>query len=118
METYDFQSLISTKLTELAVGQATIATDMRSVKEHLVRLNGKVASHERELSERRNQCPIADRLEDRIRTTEDFITASQAVQKTSSSWMKRIWPFIWVALGIFGLLILQNAGFLLKAFTH
>src|SRR5205085_1583278 len=52
--------------TALAVGQAEIGTDVAGMKEHLRELNGKVASHEKELNERRNQCPLVDVLEERI----------------------------------------------------
>ena len=65
------------------------------MKDHLARLNGKVADHERrlgemqiELTERRNQCPLADALEDRIRPVEDFVVASRASEKTSASWLR------------------------------
>jgi predicted nucleic acid-binding Zn-ribbon protein len=125
MSDHELQSLIVTKLTDLATVQAEISTDMRAVKEHLARLNGKVAAHEKEfgdvrvrLAERDSQCPLVEKVEDRLRKAEDYITAENATRKTSSAWMKTIWPFIWAAAGIFGLLVLQNAGFILKAFIH
>jgi hypothetical protein len=73
----DFQIEVIQGLTELK-------TDMRSVKEHLAKLNGKVAAHERgigemkiHLAERQNQCPIAVELEARVRPVEDFVTAER-----------------------------------------
>jgi hypothetical protein len=121
MSEHDFQIEMLNQLRDLSVGQSAIATDMAAVKEHLVRLNGSVARHEErigqmqiELAERRNQCPLVDMLEVRIRPLEDHVVAERESEKTTSSWMKHMWPFIWVASGAFGLLILLHATDLLK----
>jgi hypothetical protein len=138
MSEYELQTLIVTKLSELAVGQAEIATDMSAVKTHLEKLNSKVAAHEKELNERRNVCPLVDRVEARVRTLEDANTTRSATEplvdemesrvrsledsntarlatdKSNSHWLTRLWPLIWAALGIFGLIVLQHAHLLLK----
>jgi hypothetical protein len=62
--------------------------------------------------------PIGRNVEGRIRSLEDANTARAAVEKTDHRWMRRLWPFVWAAAGIFGLLVLQNASFILKAFVH
>lgn len=110
----DFQLAVLNQMRDLAVGQAEIATDMAAVKEHLKTLNGKVASHEKELNERRNQCPLVDLVEGRVRGLEDANTTRTAVEKTSSDWMKKIWPFIWALCGAIAILILKNAPVFLK----
>ena len=121
MSEYDFQREMLDQLRDLAVGQASIGTDVAAMKEHLSKLNGKVAAHELqvgkmqvELAERRHQCPLADALEDRIRPVEDFITAEKASEKTSSTWMKWLWPLIWAGAGAFALLVLLHASDILK----
>lgn len=125
MSDHELQSLIITKLSDLATGQGEISTDMRAVKEHLAKLNGKVAAHEREIgeikihfAERDNQCPLVEKVEGRLRTVEDFVTADTASEATSKAWMARLWPFIWAAIGIGGLLVLQHAQYLFKALGH
>ena len=67
-----------------------------------------------ELAERRHRCPIADALENRIRPVEDFVVAERAAEKTTASWMKRVWPFIWAAAGAVAILILLHASDMLK----
>jgi hypothetical protein len=118
MSDHDFQIEILNQMRDLAVGQSAIATDMAAVKDHLKTLNGKVASHEKQLNERQNQCPLVDLLEPRVRMAEDFITAEKASEKTSSTWLKWLWPVIWAAVGIAYLLVLQHSSFLLRAFIH
>jgi hypothetical protein len=114
MSDIELQSLIVNKLTELAVGQASLVTDMAAVKTHLEKLNGKVAAHEKELAERRHQCPLVDEMERRVRSIEDQNTSRNAVDQNNSSWLNRLWPFIWASIGIFGVLTLQNAPAILK----
>lgn len=82
MSDHDLQSLVLTKVTDLTTGQAEISTDLRAAEEHLAKLNGKVASHEKEigetkihLAERDNQCPLVEKVEGRLRKAEDYITA-------------------------------------------
>jgi hypothetical protein len=99
MSDYEFQQHISTQLTELAVGQAEIATDMKAVKEHLKTLNGKVASHEKQLNERLNSCPLVAAAEGRIRPLEDYITEQRAMEKTSKNWSDHLWPIGRYAIG-------------------
>jgi septal ring factor EnvC (AmiA/AmiB activator) len=117
----DFQAEVLTALGELKAEQTGTRVELAAVKDHLARLNGRVADHERrlgelqiELAERRNQCPLVDVLDARTRTVEDFVTAEKASSKTSSAWMKWMWPVIWVAAGAFGLLILLHSADLLK----
>lgn len=95
-------------------GLAELRTDMRSVKAHLAKLNGKVAAHEKELCERSAQWPQVDDIESRLRPVEDFMISERAAQKTSSAWLDRIWPFIWAAIGILAFLALEHAPQLLK----
>lgn len=121
MSDRDFQTEVLNSLGELKAEQAGTRAEVTAVKDHLARLNGRVADHERrlgemqiELAERRHQCPIADGLEKRIRPVEDFVTGERAAEKTNSSWMKWMWPFIWAAAGAFVLLILLHAASLLK----
>jgi hypothetical protein len=114
MSDHDFQIEMLNQLRELAVGQAAIGDDMSAVKEHLKTFNGKVASHEKELNERRNQCLLADALEDRIRPVEDFVVASRASEKTSASWLRWLWPIIWAAAGAFVLLLALHAKSMLR----
>jgi hypothetical protein len=99
MSEHDLQQHIITKLTELAVGQAEIATDMKAVKEHLKTLNGKVAAHEKQLNERLNSCPPVAAAEGRIRPLEDFVTEQKAVEKTSKVWTDHLWPIGRYAIG-------------------
>jgi len=32
--------------------------------------------------------------------------------------MRLLWPVVWIAIGIFGLLVLQNARLILRLFLH
>jgi hypothetical protein len=121
MSDHDLELELLNQLKDLAVGQAAIGTDVAAMKEHLVKLNGKVATHELkvgemqiELAERRNQCPLVDLLEARTRTVEDYVTAEKASAKTSSTWLKWLWPVIWAAAGALALLILLHSTDLLK----
>lgn len=107
MSERDFQLEVIESLTELK-------TDMRSVKEHLAKLNGKVAAHEKELCERRSQWPAVDDIEERLRPVEEFIAGERASQKTSSAWLDKVWPFVWAGLGVLGLLVLQNGPTLIR----
>ena len=121
MSERDFQAEVLTSLGELKAEQTGTRVELTAIKDHLGRLNSKVATHELkvgemqiELAERRNQCPLIDVLEARTRTVEDFVTAEKASSKISSTWMSRLWPFIWAAAGAVGLLILLHAADLLK----
>jgi hypothetical protein len=75
-------------------------------------LNGKIADHERRLSEM--QIELAALLEDRVRPVEDYIKAEKASAKTSSVWVKWLWPVIWAAAGAFVLLLALHSTDLLK----
>jgi hypothetical protein len=70
------------------------------------------------VAERDAQCPLVEKVEDRVRSLEDTRTAQTAAEKTDHKWMRWLWPFVWAAGGIFGLLVLQNAKFILRAFIH
>lgn len=108
MSDIELQSYIAGKLTELAVGQAEIAVDMSAVKTHLEKLNSKVASHEKELNERRNSCPLVLQLEVRVRALEDSNTSRIATDSSNGHWMTRLWPFFWALCGVIGFLILAH----------
>ncbi len=103
----DFQLEVIEALTELR-------TDMRSVKEHLAKLNGKVAAHERELAERRNGCALVDKLELRVRPVEEFVIAQRATEQISRHWLDRAWPFSYAGSGVVVFIILQHASELIK----
>ncbi len=124
MSDRDFQNTVLSALAG-QVEQVELKTEMRNVVARLDKLNGKVADHEArlgqmqiELAERRNQCPLVDAIELRIRPVEDFITAEQASKKTNRHWMEKVWPVIWVGAGVFGFLILEHAQGLLQSFFH
>ena len=121
MSERDFQAEVLNALGELKAEQAGTRAEVAAVKDHLARLNGRVVEQEKrtgeiqiELAERRNKCPIADALEDRIRPVEDFIVAERAAEKTSATWLKWLWPIIWAAIGAFALLVLLHANNFLK----
>ena len=67
-----------------------------------------------EVAERRNQCPIVDAIQVRLRPLEDFITGETAARKTSATWLKWLWPVIWAGAGAFAILVLINAPAILK----
>ena len=73
-----------------------------------------VREHDRHIAERTGHCPLIDAVEIRIRPVEEALVAEKAAKQTARTWMDRIWPLIWAAIGIFGLLVLQNATDLLK----
>ena len=71
------------------------------------------------LAERDKQLPQSiEKVEDRLWACEDFITTERATSKDNSVWMKWMWPLIWAAIGIAGLLVLQSAPIVLKALTR
>jgi hypothetical protein len=111
-----FQIEMFKQMKDLAVEQESIHSDTASCKEHLVRLNSKVADHETkvgaiqiELAERRHQYPLNENMQDRLRPLEDWITAEKASSRTSATWLKWLWPVIWALAGAFALLILLHA---------
>src|SRR5581483_1517178 len=100
-------------------------TEVRNIVARLDRLNGTVARHEKELREqevhlasRQSDCPLVDAVKVRIRPLEDFVTSERAAEKTSKTWMDRMWPLIWAAAGMFGFLVLEHAPQLAKALFH
>jgi hypothetical protein len=75
----------------------------------LERLSAEVSSHERELIERRNDCPPVGHLEDRVHPLEDANTsptAAAATEKTDKAWMRYVWP---IARQVNGLVLLLHA---------
>ena len=94
---------------------------MASIKEHLGRLNGKVATPEErfcniqlELGERRYRCPAFEKVDERLRPLESHIIAVVAAAKTSASWLHWMWPVIWSIAGAPGFILLSNAAGILK----
>lgn len=100
MSDHEFQNMIIAKLTELATGQATIAADLKALKENSEKVAETVADHDRELNERRNQCPLVDDMENRVRKVEDFVTAQKAVEKADKKWSDHIWPVARYVAGV------------------
>jgi hypothetical protein len=95
--------------------------EVKTIVARLDRVNGSVARHKKESREhdqhiaaRSGNCPLVDQVEHRLRPVEDFITAEKAAAGINKTWMDRLWPFIWAACGILGLVVLQNAAALLK----
>lgn len=100
MSDHDFQTMIIAKLTDLATGQATIAADLKALKENSEKVAETVADHDRELNERRNQCPLVDDMENRVRNVEDFVIAQKAVEKADKKWSDHIWPVVRYVAGV------------------
>ena len=116
MAEHDFYTQVLTALGELKAEQSATRVELAGVKEHLGRLNGKVADHERrlgemliEVAERRNQCPLVDSVEGRLRPVEEFITTTKAQEKANDHWLSRLWPFIWAGAGAIAMLLLSHA---------
>lgn len=121
MSDHDFQLEVLAQLRDLAVGQNAICADMVAVRDHLGRLDGEVAGHERrlgdmqtEFSERRNNCPMIDSLSARLHPVEDLIVSEATAKNTNTSWLHWLWPLIWSAIGAFGLLVMLHAAAFLK----
>ena len=70
------------------------------------------------VAQRDSQWLLVETVESRVRSLEDSRTARLAVEKTDHRWMRLLWPVIWIAIGIFGLLVLQNARLILRLFLH
>ena len=142
MSETDFQLEMLNQLRDLAVGQSTIATDMATVKEHLVKLNGSVAGHEKRLGElaAMTAASVADRLlnastaaaaatavmtahvlgcplKARMDAVEDWVTGMQAVTVSNKHWLDRIWPVIYAASGIAVYMLAMHTDQLLKAMS-
>jgi septal ring factor EnvC (AmiA/AmiB activator) len=125
MSDHDFQSTVLTALADLKTEQAETRTEVKNIVSRLDRLNGKVADHEArigqmqiELAERRKQCPLVDAVEIRIRPLEEALAVERAVEQNTKNWMDHIWPIVWIAAGVFGLLILEHAAEIKKALFH
>jgi hypothetical protein len=121
------------QLKDLAVGQAAIGADVATMKDHLEKVNGKVAEHERrlgemlvEVAERRNSCPLVESVQKtlidhilacpmkgRMDVVEDFVVAAKASENTSKTWSDHLWPialwFVGVLLAVIAILVLAHA---------
>ncbi len=104
MSERDFQSAVLSALDDvrevqsrIREVQAEVVTDLKSVKEHLVRLNGKVADQER-----------------RVGALELDQARREGAASSSRRWMDRLWPAVWAAGGAFVLMLLSQADMFLK----
>jgi len=125
MSTYEFESTVLATLADLKAEPAETRAEVRGITARLDKVNGRVADQERhigemqiELAERSLACPLVDAVEVRIRPLEEALAAERASEKTSKTWLDRVGPFIWVALGVFGFLVLERAPQLAKAVFH
>lgn len=75
-------------------GIAVIGADIASIREHLARLNGKVAAHQEKLT---------------------AIELEHAKQEGASRLLARLAPALWVCVGVACMMILQNASAVLAA---
>ena len=115
MSEHDFQCAVIAALAELK-------TDMGAVREHLARLNGKVATHELAVGElklrlasRESYCPLVEKIEGELQPIRDFVLTTEAKKSTSRTWMDWLKPVIWVVAGMIGSLVLLHAKEMLKA---
>jgi anti-sigma-K factor RskA len=122
MSERDFYREVLTALGEMKAEQAETTAEVKNIVARLDKLNGTVARHEErmneiqiEVAERRHQCPIAEGLEKRIRPVEDFVTGESAARKTSSAWLKWMWPLIWAGAGAVAVLILRHGELILQS---
>ncbi len=100
---------------------AELRTDMRSVKEHLAKLNGKVAAHELKVGEMQLDmvkhqagCPLREKVE----PIEEWMTTRKAEISAQNRWVSRLMPVFYMIGGVSVVLILQNAGSWLAAIKH